>query len=595
MNAFEAAKAHFFEGIAAIEAGDYGTAEDRFRKSLALVPDRASVLTNLAGVLVYQERLDEAFATATRATQLDPNATEAWLILARIHRQQQHLADAMTALNRAAALRPDDAEIWATCGRLLADQSRFADAVEAYNRALALKPGDALPYVVGDRVHALMRLARWEGLDPELASIIGWVREGRRVCRPGVLLSITDDPEVQIAAGRTISDDVLQASIPAPRGSGHARIRVAYLSPDFRDHAVAYLTAGLYEHHDRNRFETIALSVGRDDGSPMRARLVRAFDTFVDAREWSDDRLTAWIRDAEVDILVDLAGHTVGGRPRVLAARPARVQANYLGYPGSSGAAYIDYVIADWFVAPEGSDKAFTEKVVRLPDCFQANDDRRAFPAVTPPRRELGIPETGFVFCSFNNTYKLTPPVFDVWMRLLHEVPGSVLWTVADDAVSANNLRREAQTRGIGAEKLVFAPRAPYPDHLARMPAADLFLDSFPFNAGTTASDALWVGLPILTCAGRSFAARMSGSLLRTLGVPELVSRSLREYEAMALRLAQEPERLAAIRRRIANGRATAPLFNTERFCRSLERAYEMMWRRTEQGLAPAPLRVPST
>jgi predicted O-linked N-acetylglucosamine transferase (SPINDLY family) len=317
-----------------------------------------------------------------------------------------------------------------------------------------------------------------------------------------------------------------------------------------------------------------------------------AFDTFVDARAWRDADLVAWIRKSEVDILVDLAGHTQGGRPGVLAARAAPVQVTYLGFPGTTGIPAVDYVIADHFVAPPGRDAGYSERVVRLPDCFQANDDRRWQPPVVPSRSVVGLPDRGFVFCAFNNPYKLNPETFEVWMRLLAAVPASILWLIADQPGVPATLRQEAGKRGVAGDRLVFANRVPYPDHLVRLAAADLFLDTLPFNAGTTASDVLWAGLPLVTCAGRSFAARMAGSLLRAIGLPELVTESLGDYEALALRLARSPDALTDIRSRLVRNRATAALFDTARFCRNLESAYVAMWERAEAGRPAEALAV---
>jgi protein O-GlcNAc transferase len=592
MNPLEEAKNAFFAGMAAVEARDYAAAETHFRRSLELVPDRVSVLTNLAGVLVYQARPEEAAATALRATALDPKNAEAWLIVARARRQQSRASDALAAIDQVVAIRPGNAESWATRGGLLAEGFRFAEAATAYDEALRLDPD--LPYARGDRLHARMRVADWRDFAEERAAIVSGLRQGRKVCRPGPLLSTIDDPELQLISARQASAGESFASPPTRARYGHTRIRVAYLSPDLRDHPVTYLAAGLFEEHDRDRFETVGISTGVDDGTALRRRVAAAFDTFTDADGWSDTDLVAWIRRNEVDILVDLAGHTQGGRDRVFGQRPAPVQVNYLGYPGTSGDPSIDYIIADPFLVPPGSEAFYTEKVVRLPDCFQANDDRRGPPASPSSRLAEGLPAAGFVFCCFNNTYKLNPDMFDVWMRLLTAVPASVLWTVADDAGARHALRREAERRGVRGARLVFARRVLYADHLARLRLADLFLDTLPFNAGTTGSDALRVGLPLVTCAGRGFAARMAGSLLRAIGLPDLVTESMSAYEALALRLATASEVLAEVRDRLSRNRPTAPLFDTARFTRRLEAAYLTMWERAERGLAPASFAVPA-
>jgi protein O-GlcNAc transferase len=596
VSAFEAAKGLFFEGIAAVQAKDYVAAEASFRRSLTLNPDRVSVLTNLAAVLVYQERHPEALDTASRAAELDPSNVEALLIVARCQVRAEHRREALEALDRVLALRPGDADSWLSRATLLVQEFRFVDAIAAYEKALELRPADAMPYVASDLAHLRMRICDWRHLAADRDALRAAVADGRPWSTAFTLLSLSDDPALQLAAARQWVNDQHPARPPRWTGEryGHDRIRLAYLSPDFREHPVALLTAGLFEHHDRRRFQTIAISVGRDDGGAMRPRIAAAFERFHDMRGVSDGDIAQWVRAHEVDILVDLSGQTEGSRLGVLAERPAPVQVTYLGYPGTSGAAYVDYVIADAFVAPVGSEGGYSEKLIRLPDCFQANDDKRPAAVVAPARFAVGLPERGFVFCSFNNTYKLNPDFFDVWMRLLHAVPSSVLWLVAEEAEARAALRQEAQNRGVEPGRLVFANRVTYPEHLSRHRLADLFLDTLPFNAGTTASDALWAGLPVVTCAGRSFAARMAGSLLRAVGHPELITQSLADYEALALRLATTPAALAALRARLLQRRVTAPLFDTARFCRNLEAAYVALWRHAEEGLPPQHVALPA-
>ncbi len=584
----EDARDAFFAGLAAIQAGDLETAEAKFRHSLALVPGRVSVATNLAGVLFGLGRLDEAAEAAASATHLDPEAAEAWLILARARRLQRRPDEALSAMERVNALRPGDAEAWAGRGAMLAERFRFAEAAEACDRAIALRPD--LPDVPGDRLHARMRVADWRDFAEQRTAIADGLRHGVATSRPGPLLSALDDPALQLASARMATPAAPGAAPPGPYR--HRRIRVAYLSPDFRDHPVVYLAAGLFEHHDRTRFETIAISTGSSDGSALRRRVAAAFGTFVDADGWSDADIAARIRQAEVDILVDLAGHTAGGRPAVLAARAAPVQVNYLGYPGTSGDGAVDYIVGDAFLIPPGSEGAYREQVVRLPDTFQANDNRRAEPGPPPSREAEGLPPAGFVFCCFNNTYKLNPDMFDVWARLLQAVPGSVLWIVADGEAARASLRAEATARGVDAGRIVFTRRVTYAEHMARLRLADLFLDTLPFNGGTTASDALWAGLPVVTCAGKTFAARMAGSVLRAIGLPQLVTHSIADYESRALHLATTPEALVHVRERLRQNRATSPLFDTARFTRHMEAAYWMMWERAEAGMPPAAFDV---
>jgi predicted O-linked N-acetylglucosamine transferase (SPINDLY family) len=372
----------------------------------------------------------------------------------------------------------------------------------------------------------------------------------------------------------------------------HERIRIAYLSPDFREHPVAYVIAGLIEHHDRDRFEVFGFSLGSDDGSPFRDRIMRGFERFFDVTGKSDADVAQVLRGEEIDIAVDLAAYTVGGRPRVFAMRPAPVQVNFLGFPGTTGSPAIDYIVADPVVIPADQRIHYSEKVVWLPDSYFPNDDKRAIASGTPSRQAEGLPEAAFVFGSFNNSYKITPEIFDVWMGLLRDVPGSVLWLKSSDGAVADNLRREALMRGIAAERLIFARRVPLDEHLARHRLADLMLDTPLYNAHTTACDALWAGAPFLTLSGGTFAARAATSILLALDMPELVTTSMEMYVETALRLARTPAELAGIRTRIAANRTTAPLFDTALFTAHLESAYVQMTERHSRGEPPEAFAV---
>jgi predicted O-linked N-acetylglucosamine transferase (SPINDLY family) len=359
------------------------------------------------------------------------------------------------------------------------------------------------------------------------------------------------------------------------------------VSPDFRDHAVSFLTAGLFEEHDKSRFDILAIALSADEPSEMRARIRRAATEFIEAGGRSDADIVALLRERRIDVAVDLAGYTLGGRPGLFASRVAPIQVSHLGFPATTGASFYDYILADRVVIPPDASGRYSERVVHLPDCFQPNDARRRISERTPARREVGLPDDAFVFCVFHSSYKLNPQMFAVWMRLLQEVRGSVLWLVGDNPSIIRNLRREAGTRGVDADRLVFAPRMPYPDHLARHRLADLFLDTFPFNGGTTTSDALWAGLPVVTLSGDAFAARMSASLLDAVGLPELAVPTPAEYESLALRLARDRAMLGDVKARLAANRATHPLFDTRRYARHLEAAYAEMWARHRDGVSP--------
>jgi predicted O-linked N-acetylglucosamine transferase (SPINDLY family) len=513
-------------------------------------------------------------------------------VLLQLNRPQEALA----SYDRALATKPDFAEALNNRGDALLDLGRHEELIENYKTLLSVKPD--YDYARGGLLRAQMQCCEWAEYDESTAQTSEDIRSGKRADTPFNFLAVSESAADQLKCSQTfVADKYPAAAQPVWRGERyrHDKIRVAYLSADLRDHAVAHLIAGLFEAHDRTRFDIAAISFGPDPNDEMRARLRAAFNRFIDVREKSDQDIALLLRELEIDIAVDLQGFTKHCRPGIVAHRAAPVQVNYLGYPGTMGAPYIDYILGDQHVIPPEHQSYYTEKVVYLPECYQPNDSKRRIAARTPTRAELGLPDDGFVFCSFNNTYKFTPAMFDVWMRLLRHVEGSVLWLQEVNATAAKNLRREAIERGIDANRLVFAPRVPrLEDHLARYRLADLFLDTLPFTAQATASDALWAGLPVLTRLGGAFAGRVAASLLNAVGLPELIAGSREDYEALALKLAFNRELLADIKARLAQNRATYPLFNTDRFRRHIEAAYVTMWERGQSGEPPASFAVPA-
>jgi len=469
---------------------------------------------------------------------------------------------------------------------------QYDQAFLSYHKALTLDPD--VEYAEGLRLLAKLNLCDWTTLNAEIQGLLSRLREGRAVSAPLALMSMPSTPADQLRCAQSFVKD-LPVFPPVWSGEAysHDRIRVAYLSANFSDHAVAHLTAGLFEHHDGSRFEVTGISIGPDQNSAMRRRLVNAFERFEEIEDKTDEEIANLIRSREIDIAVDLMGHTQQARLGIFARRPAPIQLHYLGYAGTLGTNFIDYILADSIVIPKEHRPFFAEQVVWLPDSYLVNDNRRAISPRTPTRQECGLPENGFVFCSFNNAYKIVPAIFQVWMRLIHAVPDSVLWLSQADPVAMTNLRREAERCSVHAQRLLFAPKlAENSDHLARQRRADLFLDTLPYNAHTTASDALWTGLPVLTCLGETFAGRVAASLLRAVGLPELVTTSLDDYEALALKLAREPSFLAAIKAKLARNRDCYPLFDTARFARHIEAAYSAMWQRYQRGEAPKAFAV---
>ena len=564
-----------------------------YGRALAIRADYADAHNNLGNALADLNRHDEALACFDRAVSIRPDYAEAHCNRGdALVRLRQHDA-AIGSYRQAIESRPDYAEAHARLATAHADLHDYEAAIAGYRDALAHKPD--YPFALGALAEAKRHVCDWSGSDRIVRDVVDGVRQGRLVTRPFSFLTLSDDPDEQLRCARTYAQARFDPVPPPITDAGplsNGRLRVAYLSADFHAHATAYLMAELFERHDRSRFEVFAISFGPDDGGPMRRRLEQGFEHFLDVRGMSDIDVARRMCALGIHIAVDLKGYTQDARPGILSHRPAPIQVNYLGFPGSMGAGFIDYILVDRFVVPAEQQPFFTEKLVHLPDSYQVNDGQRTIAARSPSRTDCGLPADGFVFCCFNNNRKITPSVFDIWMRLLGAVPGSVLWLLDDTDVARRNLCREARARDIDPERLVFAPRCGLPDHLARHRAADLFLDTLPYNAHTTASDALWAALPVLTCAGRSFASRVAGSLLHAVGLPEMVTESLPGYEAMALDLARRPERLAGIRGRLHDNRSTTSLFDADRFRRNIESAYTGMWRIWSEGGQARPFAV---
>jgi len=546
---------------------------ENYERVVALRPDLFIAWNNRGSALRALQRPEEALASFERAAALNPSHINALTNRAMALWDLRRLQDALAAADQALAVQPRHGEALYTRANILRDLGRMAEALANYEQVLALQP--AHPHALNGAAQAALTLCDWgkvEALTPQLKQNAA---TGPAVIQPFVLLGYDDDPALQ----RRCAENYVRRTV-APRAPlagkhySHDRIRLAYLSADFHQHPTAQLLAELFERHDRTRFEVTAVSFGPDDGSPMRARLKRAFDHFEDVPGKSDAEVAGWLKAREIDIAVDLNGHTHGARTGIFAHRPAPVQVNYLVYPGTMGAPFIDTILADRIVLPLDQQPFFSEKIIHLPDCYQANDATRVLlPA--PARAQAGLPAEGFVFCSLNNGWKITRPVFDIWMRLLAQTEGSVLWLL--DGPHADNLRREASARGIAPSRLVFAPKLAPDQHLARHQLADLFLDTLPYGAHTSCSDALWAGLPVITCYGKAFPGRVAASLLKAIDLPELVTTRLGDYEAKALELAKNPALLTATKQKLLRNRRATPLYDSERFRQAIEAAYEKM------------------
>ncbi len=589
----ERAKALFFEALDCADAEDFAGAEQRLRRALALVPDRVSVLTNLAVILFRQKKATEALEVAQRTLVYVPDNLQAMQVAGGGLAHLERFEEAVEMWQGVVAQLPDDAEAWAALARSLTELKRYDEALPAYRRALTLRPD--CEYLRGDLVHARMNAGDWAGLEADREALLADLRAGIPAARPFQMLSIPSTPAEQLACANLWSSRESPPDEALWRGEHyrHERIRLAYVCADFGVHPTAQLMAGLFERHDRARFETIAVATRPSDGSRLRSRLEKAFEHFVDGSSMDDDAIAALLRSREVDIAVDLNSNIAYARSGVFARRPVPIQVSYLVYPGTTGNKSIDYLFADRVVLPEVDRACYSEKIVYMPETYFVTDDAIPPPPALGQRQDHGLPESGFVFCCFNNGFKVTVDAFDVWMRLLRAVEGSVLWLLESSRVFAANLRREAQARGVAASRLVFAPRVSPAAHLARHHHADLFLDTFYYNAHTTACDALWTGLPVVTRHGSAFPSRVGASLLQAAGMAELVTKSTEAYEALALELAAKPPALAEIKAKLAANRGRCPLFNTRRQTRQIEAAFAQMMARHASGAPPEDFAVP--
>ena len=561
-------------------------------KTCELAPSDAEAQGRRADVLVLLNRNRDAADAYEKFLDLAPNDAAGWhargFVLQILHRR----ADALDCFDRALKIDATNDAIRTARANILFELERWEEAAREYEVLLAVRtpPIWLHGYLTICRLHC----CDWRRRDAQKQSISAVLKRGKFIIDPVGNACISDSLEEQRLCAKIWARDRCPPAPPLWTGERyrHQRVRVAYLSADFRAHATAFLMAGVFEKHDRSQFEITAFSWSADDRSRMRARLMNGFDNFIEAGEMTDAEIAKKIRELEIDIAIDLKGYTNESRPAILANRPAPVQAQYLAYPGTMAVDFIDYLVADRITVPESHCNSYSEKIVWLPGSYQCNDDRRAAVGRGPTRYDTGLPP-GFVFCCFNSNHKIAPEIFAIWMRLLKSVSGSVLWLLEDNPAAMRNLRASAQAHGVAPDRLIFAPRTDPASHLARQSNADLFLDTLPYNAHTTASDALWAGLPVLTMLGSTFAGRVAASVLSAAGLPELVTNSAGEYENLALQLATEPARIAAIKRKLAGNRATCALFDTSRFTRNLEMAYRIMQERSQSGLNPENFAVP--
>ena len=614
--------AWFGRGNVLRELKRYDEAFAAYDHALTLKPNSSEAWLGRANTLYELARYEEAAAAYEKASALNPRSAPAWVGYGNVLREFERSDKALAAYQKALALEPDLATALLGSANALYDLKRYDDAAVAYDDALAidsslagawygrgnvynvkklhaeaanafaeaLKANPEFPFAKGMLLHQKSLCCDWQGLDILAAEIDEDVASHKQSAEPFGWQGVSrSQRSLQLCAEifnkKNYRPDIAPVS---PLTFGHVgKIRLGYSSGEFREQATSHLIVGVLEMHDRTQFEIYAFDNGWSDQSNTRKRIEVAVPNIINIRGLDDASAAAAIRESQIDILVNLNGYFGEHRTRLFAHRPAPVQVNYLGFPGTLGAPYMDYLIADQHVIPPGDRVFYSEKIVYLPDCYQPNDRHREIGSRIFSRDEFGLPEQGFVFCCFNNNYKIAPELFDRWLRILRRVDDSVLWLIEDNANVASNLRSETRAKGVDPRRIVFATRIPPPDHLARHRVADLFLDTSPYNAHTTASDALWAGLPIVTQAGETFPGRVAASLLRTLGLPELVAPTPQAYEDLAVELAVNPEKLATIKSQVVRNRSTTPLFDTQLYTRHLEAAYVAMYKRQRNGLSP--------
>jgi len=621
--------AHFQQSFALVALGRQEAALKALSEAIALKPDHfesyvtrgnvlldlkrhpaaiedydAAVALNPAHALCYLvyssrgfalkelKRFAEALTSYEQAIRLKSDEVEAHLNRCGVLQELQRHEEALAGCEQAIALDPGRAEAFQVRAFSLLNLSRYEDAIASFDQSIALKPTQK--YLLGYRRHVQMLICQWDHLDEDLLALQRGIEADQPLLPPFAGLALFDSAPLQrkIAEiwmrNESLPDDSLGADAPRPRRD---QIRIGYFSADFRDHPVAWLAAELFETHDRARFEITAFAYGPEADDSMRDRLESAFDRFIDVTDKSDLEVASLARELKIDIAVDLGGFTEHARMKIFALRPAPLQLSYLGYLGTLGVPYMDYLLADTTIIPAADRPHYAEKIIYLPS-YQVNDSQRRVAEQKITRAELGLPAEGFVFACFNSNYKIMPAVFSIWMKILQRVPGSVLYLYAANDIVARNLINEAERRGVPGHRLIFGRHFKREAYLARFRTMDLFLDTLPYNAGTTASDALWAGLPVLTCAGNSFAGRVAASLLRAIELPELVTTSAAAYEELAVDLGRNPERLAGIRQKLAANRLTTRLFDTPRFARHLEDAYTQIYERHLNSLPPEHIQV---
>ena len=581
------AEAYSNRGIALKQLKRVEEALASYDRAIEFKPDYAEAYYNRGNALKELKRVDEALASFDRAIVIKLDYVEAYSNRGNVLRELKRLEEAISSYEKAIEFKPDFAEAYSNRGNALKELKRLEEALASYDMAIAIKPD--YEYLLGNQLHTRMKMCNWQDFEANIEKLLIQIGEYKKSSPSFCILALTDSLSVQRKASEIWMNDKHPPNHSLgffPKLPRKEKIKIGYYSEDFREHPVSYLAVELFELHDKNKFELIAFYYGSPDSGDMHKRVSSAFNEFIDVRLKSDKEVAKLSRLMEIDIAIDLSGLTGNERTGIFAYRAAPVQLSYLGYLGTMGAEYYDYLIADKTTIPTEHHQYFKEKIVYLPS-YQVNDSKRLISDKVFEKTEFNLPLNAFVFCCFNNIYKIIPPAFDKWMRILKAVPDSVLLLYGENKWAEANLKLEAEKRGVSQTRLAFGSGIERSEYLARYRLADLFLDTLPYNAGTTASDALWAGLPVLTCMGESFASRVAASLLNAIELPELITTTQEQYEAKAIELATNPAKLRAIKDKLERNKLTTALFNTPRFTKHIETAYTQMYERYQTDLPP--------
>ena len=577
---------HFNLGTAYQELDQTDEAIDSYTQAIKLNPEFADAYLNLGIIFENSGKLNDALQYLKKANEIEPDNLSASFNLGLILRDTGQTDEAIKSFERVIQLSPDNAESYSYLGELFFESRKHNRALTNFNMAFSINPD--IDYLFGNLLYTKMQLCHWDNFEENVKILASKIKNNEKVISPFSLMAIEDDPQAQLKASQIYANSNFPknsfsslSKILKPY-SDHKKIRIGYFSTDFHNHPGMHLMAELFENHDKSKFEIIAFSLGPDKQDKWRKRVVNSFDKFIDVRLKTDQEIVLLARKMEIDIAVNRGGYTQGCRPNIFANSCAPIQVNFLGFPGTTGDDYIDYIIADQTIIPSENKKYFSEKIVYMPDTYQVNMSKRDISNQPLSRHNLGLPEQGFIFCCFNGNHKITPACFGSWMRILKAVPGSVLWLYANNEDVISNILNTASRFGISENRIIFANNVPVEDHLNRISQADLFLDTLPYNAHTTSSDALRMGVPVLTLIGNSFASRVAASLLNSVNMPELITTSQDAYESLAIELALNSEKLDGIKKKLIGNLPTSALFNSRAFAKYLELAFESMHQKSQ-------------